>query len=58
MTKCWFCGCNMVWGSDFDFEDYGIEDKEGVVATLSCSNEDCGSYAEFYSGLNKEDEIK
>lgn len=44
---CWFCGGEMIWGADFDFEDYGREGS-GVVATLTCSN--CGADAEFYSG--------
>lgn len=57
MTHCWFCGSKMIWSNDFDFEDYGIFDKEGIVAVLSCSNEDCGTHAEFYQGLNKEDEM-
>ena len=47
----------MIWSNDFEFEDYGIFDKEGIVAVLSCSNEDCGTHAEFYQGLNKEDEM-
>ena len=37
--------------------ELGIFDKEGIVAVLSCSNEDCRTHAEFYQGLNKEDEM-
>ena len=48
MTKCWFCGSNMIWGCDFDFEDYGL-DGEGVVATLS------GATAEFYSNMEEDE---
>lgn len=40
----------MIWGADFDFEDYGIE-GEGVVATLSCPN--CGATAEFYTAIEE-----
>lgn len=49
-TYCWFCGAEMIWGTDFDFEDYGI-DGEGVVATLHCTNPDCGASAEFYTKI-------
>lgn len=52
MTNCWFCGSKMIWNSDFSFEDYGYE-GEGVVAVLSCSNEDCGVNAEFKSKLEE-----
>lgn len=54
MTKCWFCGAEMIWGADFDFEDYGIE-GDGVIATLSCSNEDCGATAEFMTKVKEEE---
>lgn len=39
---CWFCGCIMVWGSDFDNED-----GEGFYASLSCPK--CGATADFYT---------
>lgn len=52
MTHCWFCGNGMIWGCDFDFEDYGL-DGEGVVAILSCPN--CKATAEFYSGQDEEE---
>jgi hypothetical protein len=59
-THCWFCGSAMNWSSDFDFEDYGIESKNGgVVAILHCTNEECGATAEFYTkidDLNEEEE--
>jgi len=50
--NCWFCGSDMIWGSDFNFEDYGLE-GEGVVATLTCSG--CEAYAEYYSKPEEED---
>ena len=40
--NCWFCGSDMIWGSDFNFEDYDLE-GDGVVATLTCS--ECEAYA-------------
>lgn len=49
-TGCWFCGSEMILGCDFSFEDYGIE-GEGIVASMSCSNEKCGATAEFHTGV-------
>lgn len=56
MTRCWFCGAKMIWNADFDYEDYGICDSEGIVAVLSCSNEDCNTFSEFYHTTREEDE--
>lgn len=47
---CWFCGSELIWGSDFSFEDYGI-DGEGIVATLTCSG--CGADVEFRSSTDE-----
>ena len=44
MTHCWFCGHDMVWQSDYSFDELGYED-DGVVAMLSCPS--CGAMAEF-----------
>lgn len=46
--KCWFCGGDLYWQSDFSFEDYGIDDREGIVTTLQCSNECCNASYEGY----------
>lgn len=51
MTQCWFCSTEMIWQSDFSFEDYGF-DGEGMVAVLSCPK--CGCTAEF--SLSDEEE--
>ena len=37
---CWLCGGRLIWGADFDAEDYGYE-GDGIVATLHCSS--CGA---------------
>ena len=34
---CWLCGGRLIWGADFNPEDYGIE-GDGIVATLTCSS--------------------
>jgi len=47
---CWFCGSPLIWGSDFNFEDYGYE-GDGIVATFNCSN--CNAEGELR--LNCED---
>jgi len=43
--KCWYCKHELIWGCDFTFEEYGLE-EEGIVSTLTCSN--CDSYVEVY----------
>ena len=55
MTNCWFCGCEMIWGSDFMFEDYGME-GDGIVSSLSCPN--CGATAEFYEGIENDEDLE
>ena len=51
--RCWFCGDQMIWGADFDYEDYGME-GDGIVATFSCPN--CGATADCYSGSQEDRE--
>ena len=33
--NCWHCKAELIWNSDFNFEDYGLE-GEGIVTHLSC----------------------
>ena len=47
--NCWFCGRALIWGSDFSFEDYGIE-GDGIVATFSCPS--CDATFEGYSKID------
>ena len=49
--KCWHCNSEVIWGGDFDFEDYGM-DGEGIVSNLTCSN--CKAYYECYLDLEEE----
>ena len=44
MVKCYNCASDMIWGSDFDFEDFGY-DGEGIVSSFTCPK--CSTYAEF-----------
>jgi len=39
--KCWHCKSELIWGADFNYEDFGLE-GEGIVTTLACSNQNCG----------------
>ena len=43
--NCWHCNTELIWGGDFTFEDYGLED-DGIVSNLSCPNEECETYVE------------
>jgi hypothetical protein len=38
--KCTDCNKELIWGGDFDYEDYGRE-GDGIVSNLSCPNNDC-----------------
>ena len=44
MTNCWFCGEEMIWQSDFNYDEIHGE-GEGIVAYLHCPN--CNAMAEF-----------
>jgi hypothetical protein len=44
--RCWSYHHELIWGGDFTFEDYGIDDSEGIVSNFSCSF--CNAYVEFY----------
>ena len=43
--NCWHCNTELIWGSDFDGEDYGCEDI-AIVTNLSCPK--CHSTVEVY----------
>ena len=41
MFECFHCGMRTVlWGADFDYEDYGLEGK-GIIHELECVH--CGA---------------
>ena len=52
--KCPHCTTELIWGGDFDYEDYGIEDRLGIVSNLSCPN--CNTYVEVYHTIKGEEE--
>ena len=49
--RCFLCGCRVIWGNDFMFEDYGM-DGEGIVHTYTCSG--CGATYEVYESIEEE----
>ena len=53
--KCWHCNEEVIWGGDFDYEDYGM-DGEGIISNLSCSK--CPAFYECYLPIGEEDEKK
>ena len=55
MWTCGICGTPLIWGSDFDFEDYGMG-GEGIVSNYSCPN--CGTYIEVFMPDDKEEGAK
>ena len=38
--KCWFCGGELVWNSDFTLEEWTGE-GEGLVSVLTCCECEC-----------------
>jgi len=44
MVECYNCRTEMIWGNDFDFDDFDYE-GEGVVSCFTCPR--CDTYAEF-----------
>ena len=39
--KCPQCNNELLWEGDDDYEDFLIEDKEGIVSNNTCTNEEC-----------------
>ena len=50
--NCWHCRSELIWGGDFSFEDYGME-NEGIISNLSCPN--CPTNVEVYYTIKDED---
>jgi len=49
--NCWHCNTELIWGGDFTYEDYGIE-EDGVVSNLSCTK--CNAHVEVYLPIEGE----
>ena len=52
--QCWHCNTELIWRGDFDYSDYGIDDKNGIVTNLSCPC--CNAYVEVYLPLGGTEE--
>lgn len=51
MYQCFHClNENVVWDSDFDFEDYGL-DGTGIVHHCHCTN--CGAEIDYYIRIDE-----
>lgn len=37
---CPRCNTKLIWGNDFDAEDYGIK-QEGIVSIYTCPDDEC-----------------
>lgn len=51
MWTCGICGTPLIWGADFDYEDYGME-GEGIISNYTCPK--CGAYVEVYTRIELE----
>ena len=52
---CWYCNSELIWGSDHDYEDFGMDGK-GIVSNFSCSTDDCEAFVEVYLPIGEENE--
>lgn len=44
MNNCWYCNGELIWQSDFNYDEvYG--EGEGIVSYLKCSS--CGADVEY-----------
>lgn len=52
MYECFHCGKRaVVWDSDFDFSDYGLE-GEGIIHVCHCAH--CGAEIEYRITISDE----
>tara|TARA_R100001443_G_scaffold25193_1_gene37883 strand:+ start:1832 stop:1999 length:168 start_codon:yes stop_codon:yes gene_type:complete len=49
MFPCHKCDKKLVWQSDYDYQDFGIEDRLGIVGMYEC--EPCGVWVEIYEDI-------
>jgi uncharacterized protein with PIN domain len=52
MPKCFICNEEVIWGSDFSYEEVHGEDIEGVVSFFTCPN--CGAEYEVTQRFEEE----
>ena len=44
MTDCWYCGGQIVWDSDYNYDEV-FGEGEGIVTMLHCPK--CGAIVQF-----------
>lgn len=49
---CWYCGGNLIWDSDFNYDEVFGEGK-GVISFLHCS--ECGAEVQYSLRTDEEE---
>ena len=52
MKKCYLCDGDVMWKSDYEYNEFGLE-KDGIVHIYQCQN--CGCRIEVYEDLETGD---
>lgn len=55
MTNCWYCGSEMIWETNFNYNEVHSEGK-GIISILTCTNKNCKAKAEFSKRDDREGE--
>lgn len=50
-NPCYICGGELIWGGDHDLEEDETHFRgHKIITNLSCSNNNCNAYVEYYHG--------
>ena len=50
-NPCYICGGELIWGGDHDLEEDETHfGGHKIITNLSCSNNNCNAYVEYYHG--------
>lgn len=49
---CWYCGGNLIWDSDFNYDEV-FGEGEGVVSFLHCG--ECGAEVQYSLRIDEEE---
>lgn len=53
MWKCFLCGGEVFWSNDFMYDEFGIDEANGIVHTFQCS--ECGATYEVFEDIEDEE---
>lgn len=53
-TYCWFCGDEMIWENNLNYNEIHNDECGGIVSILKCTNKNCNAQAEFSKKENEE----